>query len=401
MTNVLSSPVDFQPRPVSYAPSPFGFGFGLASPAMYSPFQQASPAQPASPFGHFNSPAPSIIAPSTSSRPNKRRLEADEAQDEAMERSPTPGDRPKRGPPKRFRQQEQVAPRGQTAPKETKTPSEDSDVDIGVLLARLPKESLLPLLSKLITTNPSLKSSLLTLIPRPSVQSAIQALAESIKKLRDAHPFTNSIFSQPAPVAQPQQQGSSFSSMGFGFGSAARSAGFGQSTTFAKSTFGQPQTAASSGMRDDYIIGRIRPHVGDYVSVAMSYLPYFSQVPPAENASSGPRGKALPSETFAFLQALTSQMVDLPQTALTLMVPQVLPKLVQEWKAWVARVDVVVNQEAGIFGKDEVESWLRNLDAFAGAKDRQIAAAMRPIRDEWVAKVGWLAGRNVVHPMDE
>lgn len=78
-----------------------------------------------------------------------------------------------------------------------------------------------------------------------------------------------------------------------------------------------------------------------------------------------------------------------------------MPKLVQEWKAWVARVDVVVNQEAGIFGKDEVESWLRNLDAFAGAKDRQTAAAMRPIRDEWVAKVGWLAGRNVVHPMDE
>ena len=136
MANVMHSPIDFHPRPVSYAPSPFGFGFGLgqpSSPSMFSGIQQPFH-QTASPFAQSNSSSSTSFAQQSPLRPQKRRLEVDESQDDAMERSPTPGDRPKRAPPKRLRQHEPQPPRGPVTSKENKAPSEDSEVDIGVLL---------------------------------------------------------------------------------------------------------------------------------------------------------------------------------------------------------------------------------------------------------------------------
>ncbi len=129
--NVLH-PIDFQLRPpVTHAPTPFGFGFGLgqpASPAMFSSSGWQPSVPQASPFVQINTLGPQ----QSPSRPQKRRHEPDESQaDEAMDRSPTP-DRPKRAPPKRLRQHE--PPKVPETSKENKAPSEDNDVDIGVLL---------------------------------------------------------------------------------------------------------------------------------------------------------------------------------------------------------------------------------------------------------------------------
>jgi hypothetical protein len=100
-----------------------------------------------SPHAHSNvvQPLSSAINPS---RPQKRRFEQDDeqadqsfsngpgARDVAMERSPTP-ERPKRGPPKRARNNSTFAPepKGGRTPKEHPNSSvENQDVDVGVLL---------------------------------------------------------------------------------------------------------------------------------------------------------------------------------------------------------------------------------------------------------------------------
>lgn len=74
-----------------------------------------------------------------------------------------------------------------------------------------------------------------------------------------------------------------------------------------------------------------------------------------------------------------------------------MPRLTQEWKAWVERVDQVVNRDGGMFGQEVVRSWESGLDRFADSKGDGVEA-MRAIRDQWVSKVGWLVGRQ---PMEE
>ena len=72
-----------------------------------------------------------------------------------------------------------------------------------------------------------------------------------------------------------------------------------------------------------------------------------------------------------------------------------MPRLAQEWNAWVDRVDRVVNREGGMFGQEVVRSWERGLDEFAGAAEKESGLRnLRIVRDRWVAKVGWLVGRQ-------
>jgi hypothetical protein len=276
--------------------------------------------------------------------------------------------------------------------------------------ASLPPQSLLPLLTSLLNAQPSLKSTILPLIPRPTLDTAIQALAQSAKKLRDAYPFSNS----PAP---------SFSqSAGFGFGS-----GFGSSRSniFSSSVgFGRlPQTVASQlspnsnngGMRDDYIISRLRPHINDFVSACMSYLPYFSYIPRSASSSapnpspsqshsnvlqSLHRDKYHPSETFQFLSTLTNHLISQPPLAQLSLAPLLLPRLTEEWRAWIDRVDEVVNREGGMFGIEMVRSWERDLDYFASSQS-EASGTMRAMRDRWIARVGWLVGKSPVQSMEE
>jgi hypothetical protein len=78
-----------------------------------------------------------------------------------------------------------------------------------------------------------------------------------------------------------------------------------------------------------------------------------------------------------------------------------LPRLVGEWHSWVDNIDTIVNKEGRMFGSETVRGWERVLDELAGTRAVEISTAMRPVRDKWVAKVGWLLGRHAPQAMDE
>ncbi|CAK5280191.1 unnamed protein product [Mycena citricolor] len=383
MANVL----DFQPRPVNHAPSQFGFGFGLGGPVV-APSAWPSAITPASPFHQLSSTSYNQPSPS---RVQKRRHEEDEpvTRDHSMDRSPTP-ERPKRSVPKRARVADPAAKDDKDA-KENRSPNEsrrEDDIDVGVLLASLPSQSLLPLLTSLIASEPALKPRILSLIPRPTLETATQVLATSSRKLRDAYPYSMNV-SPTQPLV----------STGFGFGNA-------RSTL---SPFGRsppPQSPSSSafpannGMRDSYVTSRMRPHIEDFVAAAMSYLPYFSCVSQTtEAASSQPTLQSIvkehvhPSETYSFLSALTEHLLSQPQLTQSSLQPLLLPRLTDEWKAWIDKLDMTVNQQGGMFAGDVVRTWERGLDSFAQAEGDG-GSMMRSVRDLWIARVGWLVGRQ-------
>lgn len=253
----------------------------------------------------------------------------------------------------------------------------------------------------MINAQPSLKSLILPLIPRPTLEMAIQALDHSSRKLRDAYPYSN------PPTFTPV---STTSSLGFGFG-------VGPPRPMFNGVDCQRSNNASDGsqMRESYILSRLRPHIHDFVSAFMSYIPYFSYVSAAEmpqgcNSSSPSysstlqlqhKDKSHPSETFLFLSALTSHITSQPPLTQSSLVPLIMPRLSQEWVAWINRIDEVVNGEGGMFGGETVRAWERTLDGFADTRGPEGWNVMKDIRDRWVAKVGWLVGRNVMHPMEE
>ncbi|KAF9270142.1 hypothetical protein L218DRAFT_982778 [Marasmius fiardii PR-910] len=379
----------FQSRPVKDSPTAFGFGFGLGPMSTPASNWQPHPLQPqGSGFNSFastshNSPSRSAL---------KRRFDADDglenlrhSQDERMDRSPTP-ERPKRAAPKRARTSPSAdsITKFEKSPKDSKsrTDGANEDVDVGMLLASLPPQSLLPILTSLVDQQPSLKPVVLSLIPRPTLETAVQALEASAKKLREAYPYSNQTTFPP-----------SSSAVGFGFG-------FG-------SGFNHPPNQQPGGMRDSYILSRLRPHITEFVNATTSYLPYFS----LSSSSSGSsiqqshsafhRDKTLPAETFRFLYNLTSHIISQPSLTQSSLVPHLLQRLSSEWIAWVDRVDVIVNQEGGMFGRETVEIWERGLEELATRADTKICGEVfRNVREQWIAKVGWLSGRTVQHAME-
>lgn len=305
-----------------------------------------------------------------------------------MDHSPAP-EQPKRGVPKRAKMMLPADAKDDAAAKGGKQRSEEDDVDVGVLLASLPPQSLLPLLNAVLNAQPSLKPLLLSLIPRPTLETALQALDQSAKKLREAYPYSNTAtFSAVSATSSP----------GFGFGSQQR-----------------PSGTDGCQMRESYILSRLRSHINDFVGACMSYVPYFSYVSGDEIAahSSGSShshsaalqvqhtDKSHPSETFMFLSALTSHILSQPSLTQHSLSPLLLPRLSQEWAAWTDRIDTVVNQEGGMFGGETVRLWEKTLDEFADAQGPEGWGMMKDMRDRWVAKVGWLVGRTVMHPMEE
>lgn len=252
---------------------------------------------------------------------------------------------------------------------------------------------------------------MLSLIPRPTLDTATQAIERSARKLLDAFPYS-------AAPGIPGQVSTPFNSAATGFGAQKVSTfgGFGSSRP---SPFGHPPQDHShtAGMRDEYILSRLRPHVQEFVSACSSYLPYFSYVDTASLSElatksaahieshafalqSQHKDKSHPSETFLFLHAMMTHALAQPPLTQSSLLPQVMPRLVLEWKAWVARVDQIVNREGGMFGQETVRSWERGLDELAQSKGNGVEV-MREVRDQWVSKVGWLVGRQSPQPMDE
>lgn len=397
--------VPFRSAPVTHAPSPFGFGFGLSNQASTSsmashlgevsgafshpafPSHQAHSAPPHNPFANLAQPSSHARAVAASpARPNAKRRHDDSGDNENREdsnmntRSPSP-DRPRRVVTKRLRATDTER---DANTKAAEAQDSQANVDVGVLLASLPSESLLPLLTSLITSQPSLKPLVLSLIPHPSVETAIRALNASAKALKDAYPYA--------------QSSSSSASTSFGFGSS-----FGTTASMhapASTSFGfRPVTSshATGGMREDYIRSRIRPAVTEFISTATSYLSYFSLLPSPQTPSPQPTRSTL-HDSFAYLCALTAHIMRSPPLARVLLLENTVlfPKVSQEWNAWIDRLDIEVNQNGGMFSGEAVKEWERSLDELVkeGPVPGQ-AGNMQPIRDKWIEKVGWMVGRTV------
>ncbi|KAI6007268.1 hypothetical protein EDD15DRAFT_2210082 [Pisolithus albus] len=393
MANVVYPQLDFLHSPANHPTSRFGFGFGLSgSPPFMNPGKQEPGHKQPVAFQQLTS---HMNIPQQVQRVQKRRHEPDEetdsfrqvGRDVTMDRSPTP-ERPKRAVPKRARVAHPTDANGESNTKEGKQRDEEEDVDVGVLLASLPPQSLLPLLNAMLNAQPSLKT-------------ALQTLDHSARKLRDAYPYSSTPAFTPIVTT---------SSLGFG-------SGFGSQKSNLNSVDHQRFTSMTDGsqMRESYVLSRLRPHINDFVSVCMSYVPYFSYIRAAEvsaNGSGSParshsstlqvqhKDKPHPSETFLFLSALTSHIFSQPSLTQSSLVPLLLPRLSQEWMAWIDRIDEVVNREGGMFGGESVRAWERTLDEFADTRGPH-GSVLKEVRDRWVAKVGWLVGRNVQQAMDE
>ncbi|EJD03996.1 uncharacterized protein FOMMEDRAFT_81765 [Fomitiporia mediterranea MF3/22] len=382
MAGIITPHFGFHPAAVDHSPSPLGFAFGLSSAASVPGWQP--PGMQTPPF------VPSASTFSGSQKAAQKRRHDDSDHDEAMDRSPTPERRPVRPMkqmrvrPAESRSQEGAADHGK-ASKENRSARSDSgdDVDVGMLLASLPPQSLLPILTSLLSTNPSLKPTVLSLIPRPTLDTALNALNQAAKKLVEEYPYSAS--SQSFTRQSP--------SISFGFGTSSSTSSFGRSTS---------PGVNHAGMRDDYVLSRLRPAISDFVSTVFSYMPYFSFMSDASDLQPAATGKEKiyphPSETFAYLSAVTNHLINQPPLCQSSLAPLLLPRLLQEWMAWVNRVNEVLKQ-GGMIGSGIAESWIEALDRYAEVKIEGVNDNMKyglsDVRNRWISVAGWLVGRNV------
>ncbi|KAL0951298.1 hypothetical protein HGRIS_008008 [Hohenbuehelia grisea] len=387
MANAIHGPLDFKPLPVGHAPNSLSFGFGLSSTntPSWAPLNAAvGVAMNPSSISHL------MASPSRSSPPRalKRRHGSDDSGggDEEMDRSPTP-ERPKRAPPKRARMAGAEGSSRDGEGKENKSPSvtdELADVDLGVLLARLPAHSLVTILSDLIKSQPALKATVLRHVPRPTIAIARQALETAAKKLRDSYPWSNTT-SFPPSVRHPP-------SVGFGFGS------------------------APAAPRDDYVLSRITPQVNEFVATFMTYLPYFSNDPAMAASSSGtqtstsfpnPSHNEYTTETFDFLFTLCEHLLSQPSVGQSALASLLSKRLKTEWGGWIGQIrNAFINGR--MFGEPTLLRWTEAFDRLVEAKGPpEFNSVMAEVREQWMAIVGpylsvsTLQRRFGHHRMDE
>jgi hypothetical protein len=269
----------------------------------------------------------------------------------------------------------------------------NDDIDVGFMLgtvtvpqfagllrflpALLPPQALMPMISSILKQNPSLKPTILSLMPRPSLDSALQALSASAAKLKNAHPYAH-----PPTV----------SSLGFDSSNS-------QFPFERRSDNGISMYAPGhhhSGMRDSYVQSRIAPYLAEFTTNVQSVLPFFSLLPlSSPSPSSSAELKVHPSETFTYLAAVTREIIALPHISQAALRATLIPRIMSEWKGWLHRVDQYINQEAGMFGLTTLKTWEQGLDDFANlSSDSSLGLEyLRQIRDDWVERLGCLVGR--------
>lgn len=135
--------LEFQPRPVTHAPSPLGFGFGLSNSNAYASTAglgcASSSSTSQSALHHLASVMHSVAGQPSPQRVAKRRHDGDDddaraGRDVTMDRSPTPPDRPKRSDRKRGRFDGSGEEAGKHNKGKSTKVSDVDDVDVGVLL---------------------------------------------------------------------------------------------------------------------------------------------------------------------------------------------------------------------------------------------------------------------------
>lgn len=159
-------------------------------------------------------------------------------------------------------------------------------------------------------------------------------------------------------------------------------------------------------MRVEYILSRLQPHINDYVATSTAYFPYFSCIsisaqnstfPPAAGQSNAKpqvralhRDKFYPTETFLFLHAVTSHILEQPSLAQAELQKLLLPRLSEEWSTWVTRLDEQINGQSRIVGSETLKTWDRGLTGLIERQSSEISSMVKVVREKWVEKVGWL-----------
>lgn len=178
-------------------------------------------------------------------------------------------------------------------------------------------------------------------------------------------------------------------------------------------------------VREDYVWGRVRVPLEEYVAEAKTFLTAF-----CSPTAAGPMGSIAPGEdaighpstTFAFLYALTSSLrrieAQLPsppnlvqspnfplqrRNAQDLLSTQLLPSLINHWHLFITRLSTAVNQQGRILSAGVLRGWFLRLDELAvespGVVDgsRGEGGARRAcegVRDRLKRDLGWLVGIN-------
>ena len=160
-------------------------------------------------------------------------------------------------------------------------------------------------------------------------------------------------------------------------------------------------------MREEYVLSRLRPHITDFVTTVFSYMPYFSyesEQTSSEGSSAGKeRMEIHPSETFGYLSAVTTHFLNQPPLCQSSLAPLLIPRLLQEWRAWVDRVDAFLKQ-GNMIRSSLAENWAETLDGYSEVKitgvDTEVEMGLRDIRDRWVTVAGWLIGRSAPYRLE-
>jgi len=234
-------------------------------------------------------------------------------------------------------------------------------------LASLSREQLLGILSALVQTQPALRPTIAALLPAPTLDSTLSALAQLERAITSAIP-------------------------------------------------------AGAGARPEYVWGRVRGPVEEYVAEARSYLGSFTAA--INSSSATPVGEddlSHPSTTFAFLYALTSSLrrleVALPPAPSSPLAPggatatalsgHLLPLSINAWHVFLTRLSAAVNVEGRIMSAATVAGWFQRLEevsvaspAVAGRGEGPARKAVEGVRDRLKKEVGWMVGLREVGGME-
>lgn len=180
-------------------------------------------------------------------------------------------------------------------------------------------------------------------------------------------------------------------------------------------------------LREEYVWGRVRVPLEEYVSEAKTFLAAFTTTPPTSTGSSHSAGEdeiGHPATTFAFLHALTSSLrrleVALPAVNSPPSTPgahaswpsqatsgsghnplasHLLPLTLNSWHIFLTKLSTSVNTEGRIISAQMLRGWFTRLDELcvaspnvSGRKEGLAKRALEGVRERMRKEVGWLVG---------
>jgi hypothetical protein len=215
-------------------------------------------------------------------------------------------------------------------------------------IASLSKPSLLKLLENLLTAHPALHATISSLVPPPTLPSTLTTLATLERAVLDALP-------------------------------------------------------TGQGLRDTYILGRVRVPLEEYVNDTKSFLATFCP-PTLPSSVPDPDDIHHPSTTFALLHALTSSIRRLEHalpSGPSSLSTHLLPYAINAWHIFLTRLNAAVNIEGRVLSANLLKSWLGRLDELCvpspgvlegTRKEGAARKALEGVRERIRREVGWLVG---------